>query len=70
MKRKSIYKIILRALLFCLAWRFISIAGVSTAITVYIVFRAVCFLIRVCLSAFCTLVVAMLFLLLLSLLAI
>ncbi|WP_410073415.1 hypothetical protein [Barnesiella intestinihominis] len=70
MKRKSICKIILRALLLCLAWRLASTAGTGTAIAVYIVFRAACFLLRVCLSAFYTLCVALLFLLLLSLLSI
>ena len=70
MKRKSIYKILWRALLFCLAWRFASVAGAGTAIVAYIVFRAVCFLLRVCLSAFYVLAVALLFLLLLSLLTI
>ena len=67
MKRKSIYKIILRVLLFCLVWR---LAGAGTAITAYIVFRAACFLLRVCLPAFYALCVALLFLLLLSLLSI
>lgn len=38
MKRKSIYKILWRVLLFCLAWRFASVAGAGTAITVYLVF--------------------------------
>ncbi|MCE9219331.1 hypothetical protein [Phocaeicola dorei] len=47
MKRKSIYKILWRALLLCLAWRFTSVAGAGTAITAYIVFRAACFLLRV-----------------------
>ena len=51
MKRKSIYKILWRVLLFCLAWRFASVAGAGTAITAYIVFRAACILLRVCLSA-------------------
>ena len=50
MKRKSIYKILWRVLLLCLAWRFTSVAGTGTAITAYIVFRAACFLLRVCLS--------------------
>ncbi|KAB4427440.1 hypothetical protein EAJ10_06095 [Bacteroides thetaiotaomicron] len=66
MKRKSIYKILWRAFLLCLAWRFTSVAGAGTAITAYIVFRAACFLLRVCLSAFYALAVALLFLLLLS----
>ena len=68
MKRKSIYKILWRVLLFCFAWRFASIAGAGTAIVAYIVFRTVCFLLRVCLSALYLLGVALLFLLLLSLL--
>ena len=66
MKQKSIYKILWRAFLLCLAWRFTSVAGAGTAITAYIVFRAACFLLRVCLSAFYALAVALLFLLLLS----
>ena len=68
MKRKSIYKILWRVLLFCLAWRFASVAGAGTAITAYIVFCAARFLLRVCLSALYALGVALLFLLLLSLL--
>ncbi len=68
MKRKSIYKILWRALLLCLAWRFTSVAGAGTAITVYIVFRVTCFLLRICLSAVYALGVALLFLLLLFLL--
>ena len=68
MKRKSIYKILWRALLFCLAWRFASVAGAGTAITAYIVFRAACFLLRVCLSAVYVLGMALLFLSLLFLL--
>ena len=70
MKRKSIYKILWRAVGFCLVWWLINIAGAGTAIVAYIVFRAVCFLLRVCLSAFYVLAVALLFLLLLSLLTI
>ena len=69
MKRKSIYKIILRVLLFCLVWRLACTAGAITAVTAYLVFRAACFLLRVCLSAFYALCVALLFLLLLSLLS-
>jgi len=68
MKRKSIYTILWRAAGFCLVWRLISIAGTGTAIVAYIVFRAACILLRVCLSAFYVLGVALLFLLLLSLL--
>lgn len=68
MKRKSIYKILWRAFLLCLAWRFTSVAGAGTAITAYIVFRAACFLLHVCLSALYALGMALLFLLLLSLL--
>ena len=68
MKRKSIYKILWRVLLLCLAWRFASVAGAGTAITAYIVFRAACFLLRVCLSAVYALGVALLFLSLLFLL--
>ena len=68
MKRKSIYKIFWRVFLLCLAWRFASVAGAGTAITAYIVFRAVCLLFRVCLSALYTLGVALLFLSLLFLL--
>lgn len=64
MKRKSIYKILWRVLLLCLAWRFASVAGAGTAI----VFRAACFLLRVCLSAVYALGVALLFLSLLFLL--
>ena len=56
MKRKSIYKIILRVLLFCLVWRLACTAGAITAVTAYLVFRAACFLLRVCLSAFYALV--------------
>ena len=70
MKRKSIYKIILRVLLFCLVWRLACTAGAITAVTAYLVFRAACFLLRVCLSAFYALCLALLFLLLLSLLSI
>lgn len=44
MKRKSIYTILWRAVLLCLMLWFISIAGTGTVIAVYIVFRAVCFL--------------------------
>jgi hypothetical protein len=51
-------------------WWLINTAGAGTAIVAYIVFRAVCFLLRVCLSAFYVLAVALLFLLLLSLLTI
>ena len=68
MKRKSIYKIFWRVLLLCLAWWFTSVAGTGTAITAYIVFRAVRFLLRVCLSALYALGVALLFMLLLFLL--
>lgn len=68
MKRKSIYKILWRVLLLCLMLWLISTTGTGTAITVYIVFRAACFLLRVCLSAFYVLAVVLLFLLLLSLL--
>ncbi len=68
MKRKSVYKILWRAFLFCLAWRFVSVAGAGTAITAYIVLRAACFLLRVCLLAVYALGVALLFLLLLFLL--
>lgn len=70
MKRKSIYKIILRVLLFCLVWRLACTAGTITAIAVYIVFCAARFLLRVCLSAIYMLGVVLLFLLLLSLLSI
>lgn len=70
MKRKSIYKIILRVLLFCLVWRLACTAGAITAVTAYLVFRAACFLLRVCLPAFYALCVALLFLLLLSLFSI
>ncbi|WP_239420106.1 hypothetical protein [Bacteroides clarus] len=38
MKRKSIYTILWRVLLFCLAWRLASVAEAGTAITVYLVF--------------------------------
>ena len=68
MKRKSIYKILWWVLLLCLAWRFTSVAGAGTEITAYIVFRAVRFLLRVCLSALYALGVALLFMLLLFLL--
>ncbi len=68
MKRKSIYKIFWRVFLLCLAWRFTSVAGADSAITVYIVFCAACFLFRVCLSALYALGVALLFLLSLFLL--
>ena len=61
MKRKSIYRILWRVLLLCLAWRFTSVAGAGTAITAYIVFRAACFLLYVCLSAVYVLSVALLF---------
>jgi hypothetical protein len=70
MKRKSIYKIILRVLLFCLVWRLAYTARAITAVTAYLVFRAACFLLWVCLPAFYALCVALLFLLLLSLLSI
>lgn len=63
MKRKSIYKIILRVLLFCLVWRLACTAGAITAVTAYLVFRTACFLFRVCLSVFYALCVALLFLL-------
>lgn len=68
MKRKSIYKILWRVLLPCLAWWFASVAGAGTAIAVYIVFCAARFLLRVCLSVLYMLGVVLLFLLLLSLL--
>ena len=68
MKWKSIYKILWRVLLLCLAWRFTSVAGTGTAITAYIVFRTACFLLRVCLSVVYALGVALLFLSLLFLL--
>ena len=68
MKRKSIYKILWRAVGFCLVWWLISTAGAGTAIVAYIVFRTARFLLRVCLSVFYVLGVALLFLLLLSLL--
>lgn len=68
MKRKSIYKIILRVLLFCLVWRLACTVGAITAVTASLVFRATCFLLSVCLSAFYALCVGQLFLLLLSLL--
>lgn len=68
MKRKSIYKILWRVLLLCLAWRFTSVAGTGTAITAYIVFRVACFLLRICLSALYALGVVLLFLSLLFLL--
>lgn len=68
MKRKSIYKILWRVLLFCLAWRLASVAGAGTAIAVYIVFCTARFLLRVCLSVLYMLGMALLFLLLLSLL--
>ncbi len=68
MKRKSIYKILWRVLLPCLAWWFASVAGTGTAIAVYIVFCAARFLLRVCLSVLYMLGVVLLFLLLLSLL--
>ena len=68
MKRKSIYKILWRVFLLCLAWRFTSVAGADTAITAYIVFRADCFLLHVCLSVVYELGVALLFLSLLFLL--
>lgn len=68
MKRKSIYKILWRVLLFYLVWRLASVAGAGTAITVYIVLCAARFLFRVCLSAFYLLGMALFFLLLLSLL--
>ncbi len=70
MKRKSIYKILWWAVGFCLVWWLISTAGAGTAIVAYIVFRTVCFLLRVCLSVFYVLGVTLLFLLLLSLLTI
>ena len=60
MKRKSIYTILWRAVLLCLMLWFISIVGTGTVIAVYIVFRAVCFLLRVCLSAFYALAVTLL----------
>src|SRR3712207_9501842 len=62
MKRKSIYKIFWRALLFCLGWRFTSLARAGTAITAYIVFRGHCFLLRACLSGVYALGLALLFL--------
>ena len=68
MKQKSIYKILWRAFLCCLAWRFTSVAGAGTAITAYIVFRAACSLLRVCLSAVYAQGMALLFLSLLFLL--
>ena len=68
MKRKSIYKIFWRVFLLCFAWRFTSVAGAGTAITAYIIFRAACFLLHVCLSALYALGVALLFLSLLFLL--
>lgn len=68
MKRKSICKILWRVFLLCFVWRFTSVAGAGTAITAYIVFRAACFLLRVCLSALYALGVALLFLSLLFLL--
>ena len=70
MKWKSIYKILWRVLLLCLAWWFASVAGAGTAIAVYIVFCAARFLLRVCLSVLYMLGVVLLFLLLLSLLTI
>ena len=70
MKRKSIYNILWRAVGFCLVWWLISTAGAGTAIVAYIVFRTARFLLRVCLSVFYVLGVALLFLLLLSLLTI
>lgn len=70
MKRKSIYKILWRVWLFCLVWRLAYTARAITAVTAYLVFRAACFLLRVCLSAFYALAVTLLFLLLLSLLSI
>ena len=70
MKRKSIYKILWRLVCFWLVWWLIITAGAGTAIVAYIVFRVVCFLLRVCLSTFYVLAVALLFLLLLSLLTI
>ena len=60
MKRKSIYTILWRAVLLCLMLWFISIVETGTVIAVYIVFRAVCFLLRVCLSAFYALAVTLL----------
>lgn len=70
MKRKSIYTILWRAVLLCLVWRLACTARAITAVTAYLVFRAVCFLLRVCLPAFYALCVALLFLLLLSILSI
>ena len=70
MKRKSIYKILWRVLLFCLVWRLASVVGAGTAITVYNVLCATRFLFRVCLSALYLLGIALFFLLLLSLLTI
>lgn len=70
MKRKSIYKIILRVLLFCLVWRLACTAGAITAVMAYLVFRAACFLLHFCLSAIYVLSVVLFFLLLLSLLSI
>lgn len=64
MKRKSIYKIILRVLLFCLVWRLACTAGAITAVTAYLVFRAACFLLHFCLSAIYVLSVVLFFLLL------
>ena len=40
MKRKSIYKILWRAVGFCLVWWLINTAGAGTAIVAYIVFCA------------------------------
>lgn len=47
-------------LLFCLVWRLACTAGAITAVTAYFVFRAACFLLRVCLSAFYALAVTLL----------
>ena len=68
MKRKSIYKILWRVLLLCLAWRFTSVAGAGTAITAYIVFVPPVSCSGSAFSPLYALGVALLFLLLLSLL--
>lgn len=66
MKRKSIYTILWRVVLLCFMMWLISIVETGTIIVVYIVFCAVCFLLRACLSAFYALAVALLILLLIS----
>ena len=48
MEKKTIYKIVLRLVLLFILYRFANVAGVGTALLLFLGYCVVCFLLRVC----------------------